>query len=419
MKNCRWLAALVLLEVESGRSLTESLAQAVKQCPKKDTGLLQELCFGVCRHYYTLMMIADSYLQKAMKVKDRDVYILLLIGLYQLTKMRVPTYAAISETVSAVNKKPWAKSVINGILRRFDRDKPSFPAHVNHPEWFVSEVKTAWPLQWQAILQGNDERPPLSLRVNQRQVSREAYLALLSNKQISAAIIPETKCGIQLAEPTDIENLPHFFDGYVSVQDGAAQLAVELLEVQSGMRVLDACAAPGGKTGYLAESADLAELIAIDQSEKRLKRVQENLTRLNLSATCITSDASAVHDWWDGQLFDRILVDAPCTASGVIRRHPDIKLLRKSSDLEDISRIQTKILGALWPLLKQDGRLIYTTCSIFPQENTKMVQNFLSHHSDAEEVPIEAIGIPCPVGRQILPGVSGMDGFYYARLRKK
>ena len=258
------------------------------------------------------------------------------------------------------------------------------------------------------------------LRVNLAMTTRDNYLALLSEKSIVGNQVNFCPAGILLDKPAPVESLPNFSAGWVSVQDGAAQLAAGLLDVQAGHRVLDVCAAPGGKTAHILElQPQISELVAVDIDGHRLSRIEENLRRLNLTATLITADAAKPDGWWDGKPFDRILLDAPCSATGVIRRHPDIKLLRRATDIPVLTELQQAILNAIWPLLQRGGILLYATCSVLKQENEHQVQKFLTAHKDAEALPIPAEwGIPCSNGRQILTGESTMDGFYYALILK-
>ena len=423
--NPRYIAVIILQNViESQHSLSESLAEELpKLKDPRDRAFVQALCFGVCRSYFRLDEIAKKLLQKPFKQKDQDVYLLILIGLYQMIEMRLPDYAAVSETVDTTKKlkKEWAKSLVNAVLRNYQRQQADFPeSHYSHPAWMIEKVQHDWPNDWQAILTANNQHPPLSLRVNQRKISREDYLKKLSDAEINAFPIPETSAGIYLETPMDVQDIPGFMQGEASVQDGAAQLAASLLQVQEKQRVLDACAAPGGKTSHILEAAPgEIDLIALDDDERRLSVVKENLQRLGLTATYICADAGDTAHWWDGQLFDRILLDAPCSATGVIRRHPDIKLLRRQSDISQMAEEQSRLLNALWPLLKSNGLLVYATCSVFPDENAQVVKNFINSNQDAKEEKIVAEwGAPCDVGRQILPGMHGMDGFYYVCLRK-
>jgi 16S rRNA (cytosine967-C5)-methyltransferase len=431
--NLRTAAARVIFEVVfRGYSLSDSLPSALAQIAEaRDQALVQTICYGVCRRYFFLNALLDGLLTTKLKSKDHDILALLLVGLYQLTDMRIPDYAAVGETVAAANdfKKAWAKGLINAVLRNYQRGAEELKkqaelnpsAFYSHPDWMIGKIKKYWPQQWQSILLANNEHPPFALRVNQRRGSRADYLKQLAQQNIEATAIPETQNGILLSTASRVENLPGFAAGCVSVQDGAAQLAAELLMLTPTLRVLDACAAPGGKTAHIAElEPELAELIALDRDEKRLAVVTENLARLQLSAVCVCSDAADTAAWWDGNSFDRILLDAPCSASGVIRRHPDIKLLRRPEDIENLVQEQWRLLTALWPLLKMGGVLVYSTCSLFPPENEKLIQRFLAEHADAEEIVIDqAVGEKRIVGRQILPGMHGMDGFYYARLQKR
>jgi 16S rRNA (cytosine967-C5)-methyltransferase len=414
--NIRASAAKIIFQIaEQGRSLSDALPEESKKfSDARDRALLQAICFGVCRWYFRLESQLKPFLQKPLKKKDHDIYILLLIGIFQLTEMNVPEYAAISETVNAT-KKLWAKKLINAVLRSVVRAGGVIPISFSHPDWFIQKIKQSYPDQWENILNANNQHPPFSLRVNTKKISRENYLKKISN----ATTIPETFSGIVLENPIDVKQLPGFSEGEISVQDGAAQLAAELLQLKKNQRVLDACAAPGGKTAHILEMADDIECIAIDKDADRCEKITENLKRLNLSATVLSQDASNIPAWWDGKPFDRILLDAPCSATGVIRRHPDIKLLRKESDLAAFTKEQLKLLKNLWPLLKKDGLLVYATCSIFPEENVDIIQAFLTEQTDAREEKIQAEwGLPCRVGRQILPGMHGMDGFYYAVLSR-
>jgi len=427
----RLLAAQIIEATLQGHSLSDTLEPALKQLKEaRDRAFVQALCYGVCRYYARLTAVLSCLLEKPMKAKDQDVNALLLLGLYQLMEMNVPAHAAIAETVNASRKlkKTWAPSLVNAVLRNYQRQaekirieqQQNLEIRYAHPAWWIDAIRQAWPTQWQDILTANNAHPPFALRVNQRHMDREAYLSELQKNNLSAAIIPETTHGIIVKTPISVDALPGWVSGEISVQDGAAQLAASLLRLAPKQRVLDACAAPGGKLTHLLESEPaLSEVIAIDKDKNRLSMVKENLSRLALQATCICHDVGDVTAWWDGQPFDRILLDVPCSASGVIRRHPDIKLLRQSSDITVLSGKQLALLEAVWPLLKPGGYLLYITCSIFPEENTGVLQTFFSSHADAKEDIITASwGIPCPIGRQILPGMHEMDGFYYARISR-
>jgi 16S rRNA (cytosine967-C5)-methyltransferase len=311
-------------------------------------------------------------------------------------------------------------------LRNLQRSAPALldkhaPAAANaHPDWLWQRLQHDWPQQADAIASANNAHPPMCLRINQTRTSVADYLAQLEAHGIGVETCTWAEGGIRLKTPLDVAALPGFADGLVSVQDEAAQLAAPLLAVEAGQRVLDACCAPGGKTGHILESQpQLAELWALDSSADRLRRVADNLARLQVSARLLTGDARSPDAWWDGQLFDRILLDAPCSGTGVIRRHPDIKLLRTAADITQLAALQHQLLDALWPLLAVGGVLVYATCSVLPEENTEVLADFLQTTPTAIEWPIEAgWGAPQPVGRQLLPTVDGCDGFFYARLRK-
>ena len=426
--NTRLIAARVLSRVlQDGQSLTAALDHAFLSIESgKDRAFIQALCYGVCRQFHRLDFVLSQLLDKPLK--DADVKALALVGLYQLNFMRVKPHAAVSETVLAVRKKPWAKSLINALLRTYLREQEGLEhradafqsAALSHPEWLIKHLEQDWPEQALSLLQENNLQPPMVLRVNLAKTSRENYLQRLIGQEIAAEAVSFCPSAITLDKPVPVEVLPGFADGLVSVQDTAAQLAAGLLDVQPGQRVLDVCAAPGGKTAHILESqAQLKELVAVDIDESRMQRVSENLQRLNLQAKLTVGDAAKPEDWWDGTLFERILLDAPCSALGVIRRHPDIKLLRRAEDIGPLQALQKSILQAVWPLLAPGGILLYATCSILKQENERQIQAFLAEHGDAVELPITADwGVAGVSGRQILTGESAMDGFYYARLSK-
>jgi len=424
--NIRLVAAKVLARVlQDGQSLTVALDNAFPAIDSaKDRAFIQALCYGVCRQYHRLDFILSQLLDKPLK--DTDVKALALVGLYQLKFMRVKPHAAVSETVLAARKKPWAKSLINAVLRTYLREQEGLEhkadkcqvAALSHPDWLIKRIEQDWPEQALAIFLENNQQPPMALRVNLSKTSREDYLQLLAGQGIAAESVSFCPSAIILDKPVPVDLLPGFAGGLVSVQDTAAQLAAGLLDVQPGHRVLDVCAAPGGKTAHILESQpQLKELVAVDIDESRMQRVGENLKRLNLQAKLVVGDAANPASWWDGQPFDRILLDAPCSALGVIRRHPDIKLLRRAEDIGQLQALQKSILQAVWPLLAPGGLLLYATCSILKQENEQQVQAFLAEHSDAVELPIDADwGTTGACGRQILTGDSAMDGFYYALL---
>lgn len=430
--DARGAAAAVLAEVlEAHRSLSEVLPPALAALPPRERGLAQELCYGVLRLGPRLDFLVARLVRKPLRGKDCDIHALLLIGLYQLLYMRVPPYAAVAGTAAAARelKKPWAVALVNGVLRNFQKAREALLAEAEcdevarsaHPAWLLKSLRTQRPDEWEAIVAGNNARAPMSLRVNQRMNPRDEYLALLRAADIDAAPAPHTEHGVSLSRACDVEELPGFREGRVSVQDAAAQIAAHLLDAQPGERVLDACAAPGGKTGHLLERQPaLKELVALDHDPQRMTRVHENLARLHLTAHSIVADAAAPATWWDGAHFDRILLDAPCAGIGVIRRHPDIKYLRRRDDIAALAETQSRMLDALWPLLRAGGKLVYATCSVLPEENELQIARFLQRHTDARERVIEAVwGRALSHGRLILPAEEGMDGFYYACLEKQ
>jgi 16S rRNA (cytosine967-C5)-methyltransferase len=426
--NTRLIASRILSHVlQDGQSLTSALESAFQAVESgKDKAFIQALCYGVCRTYHRLDFILSELLDKPLK--DQDVKALALVGLYQLKYMRVKPHAAVSETVLAARKKPWAKALINALLRSYLREQDNLEqkadnvqsAAVSHPDWLIKQIQEDWPQQAQQILHENNQQPPMALRVNLGRISTDQYLQQLSEQDIEAVVVSFCPSAIILDKPVAVDLLPGFAEGLVSVQDSAAQMAAGLLGVQAGHRVLDVCAAPGGKTAHILEQQpQLKELVAVDIDESRLQRIIDTLQRLKLSATLVVGDAASPQDWWDGQLFDRILLDAPCSALGVIRRHPDIKLLRRAEDIKPLQALQLNILHAVWPLLTPGGIMLYATCSILKQENEQQIEAFLAEHPDAVELPIVATwGFTGSHGRQIMTGESAMDGFYYARLGK-
>ena len=427
--NTRLIAAKVLTSViRDGQSLTAALNNTLGVVESdKDRAFIQALCYGVCRNFHRLDYILSQMLDKPLK--DLDVKALALIGLYQLKFMRVKSHAAVSETVLAARKKPWAKALINALLRSYLRGQEGFEqkadnvksALVSHPDWLIQQIEQDWPMQAQQIFQQNNEQPPMALRVNLANISQYQYLQKLRDQGIEAEAVSFCRSAILLNKPAVVDILPGFNEGWVSVQDTAAQLAAELLDVQIGHRVLDVCAAPGGKAAHILEhQPKVRELVAVDIDKLRLQRVNDNFQRLKLSAKLIVGDASKPEDWWDGQLFDRILLDVPCSALGVIRRHPDIKLLRRAEDINTLQVLQQRIMTAVWPLLAPGGIMLYATCSILKQENEQQIEAFLATNANAIEVPINADwGLVRRYGRQILTGESVMDGFYYALIRKE
>lgn len=429
--DARTAAAEALIQVLGmQRSLSAVLPVVLAGVPPRERGLVQELSYGVLRFGPRLEFLLARLMRKPLREQDQDIHCVLLIGLYQLLFTRMPAYAAVAGTVSVTRarNKPWAAGLVNGVLRGFQKNSAALLAEAEeddvaataHPAWLLARLCAGRPEHWHAIVAANNGRAPMSLRVNRRRMDRETYLAKLSAVGSMATPLSDVECGLALARPVDVEQLPGFEEGEVSVQDGGAQLAAGVLDAQAGERILDACAAPGGKTSHLLEwQPAIAGLTAVDHDGARMARVRENLTRLGLDAHLITADATDPASWWDGVPYDRILLDAPCAGLGVIRRHPDIKYLRRPDDIAKLAALQARLLDALWPLLRAGGKLVYVTCSVLPEENEAQIQRFLALHADAAEHVIAAAwGRPVQHGRLILPGEQGMDGFYYACLQK-
>ncbi|MGB1108888.1 MAG: 16S rRNA (cytosine(967)-C(5))-methyltransferase RsmB [Gammaproteobacteria bacterium] len=425
-------ARIVHQVIDSGRSV-DTLIRV------DDSGFVRALSFETLRWHHRLEAIALRLLQR--RPRNRDIIILRLIeiGLAQLIYLDVAGHAAINETVSAANalKQGRARGMINAVLRRFQRERDAIDqslaedaaARHGFPHWLAEAVARDWPEASEAILAASNERAPMTLRLNAARVSSDQYLDQLKAEGIGAKAAAGFPAAVILDEPVDVTALPGFADGLVSVQDLAAQQAAELLALDhppdQPIRVLDACAAPGGKTGHVAEKLSNGDsLIALDESAKRQELTRANLQRLGLDTEIKldiqSGDAARPDDWWDGQPFDRILLDAPCSATGVIRRHPDIKIHRRQSDISQLNHTQSALLEALWPLLKPGGRMIYATCSILRDENERRVLAFLEQHEDARLIDLDvAWGRARPAGRQVLPGDDDMDGFYYAGLLKQ
>ncbi|UST95547.1 16S rRNA (cytosine(967)-C(5))-methyltransferase RsmB [Pseudomonas siliginis] len=429
--NPRLAAAKALAAVLSGKaSLNSSLPTQLDKVEDRDRGFTQDLAFGTARWQPRLSALAEKLLQKPFKAADADVEALLLVGLYQLLYTRVPAHAAIGETVGCADKlkKPWAKGLLNAVLRNAQRESETIFAELErdpvvrtaHPRWLQKSLKAFWPEQWEAICAANNAHPPMILRVNRRHHSRDAYLALLGETGIAATPCVYSRDGIVLEAAADVRSLPGFAEGWISVQDEAAQMAADLLDLAPGQRVLDACCAPGGKTCHILEAEPaLAGVVAVDLEAKRLVRVKENLERLGLDAELIAADGRDIDKWWDGKPFQRILLDAPCSATGVIRRHPDIKLTRQPEDIVALAQLQGELLDAMWKTLEVGGILLYATCSTLPTENTEVIAAFLERTPGARELDLAtAAGIKQPHGRQLLAQQGGHDGFYYAKLIK-
>ena len=426
-------AQVVDAVVSGGRSLDRALAEHASKVSTRDQALLRNLSYGTLRNYWHLRAWIDGLLSRPLQQRDRCVNELLAVGLFQLSDTRIPDHAVVSETVEAARqlKRPKLAGLVNAILRRFLRERPdeqmpaTEEAEFDHPAWLIERLRTDWPDDWRAILAANNERAPMWLRTNPNHGSAADYLARLQAADIEAETHAALPQAVRLLEPQSVDGLPGFFDGHASVQDAAAQLAAPWLLTGIKGRVLDACAAPGGKSGHLLEiGGNEINLTSLDSDQERLEGVSQNLQRLGLSATICCGDASITEEWWDGQPFDAILLDAPCSASGVIRRHPDIKHLRRPDDIPALAAIQFAILGALWPTLKCGGRLLYVTCSTLAAENDEVVSRFIAAHDDAREIDvlqnnnIRDLMRDMACGHQLLPGTAGMDGFYFACLEK-
>lgn len=417
--------------VQQGRSLTEAIGPLRGRLgERRDAALLQELCYGTLRWYGWLQVLVAKFMPRPLRGRDQDIQLLILLGIYQLLYTRIPPHAAISTSVELARTlgKDWATGLINGVLRHCVRQLDEITATLETttpvchamPGWLLHSLQTAYPDQWPAVLDAGQERPPLALRVNLRRLSRDDYLARLKTAGIEAVPIAHTASGLVLRSPMEAEEIPGFLGGEVSVQDGGAQLAPALLDVQAGQLVLDACAAPGGKTGHILETAPPGvSLFAVDKDPSRLQRVKDNLDRLGLRAALFLGDITDPGGAWAEKSYDRILLDVPCSATGVIRRHPDIKVLRRPEDILSLSDQQRRILEAVWPLLAPGGRLLYLTCSLLPEENELQMAAFLQRHPEAREIGLQADwGQARRLGRQILPGEAGMDGFYFACVEK-
>lgn len=422
----RSAAAQAVAAVLSGRSLDDALPLLETRFSPGDRSLLRALTYGALRDHGRLSALARRMLKSAQQT-DPLVLALIDVGLFQLRSMRVSPHAAVNETVLAcdVLGQPKSRSLVNALLRRFQREREALEASVerdetarfSHPYWLIDNLRRDWPEHWEALLAQNDTPGPMTLRVNRRQQDRDTYRTRLATAGFNARTVDGAPDALVLEHAQPVERLPGFTDGAVSVQDAAAQLAVELLQAEPGQQVLDACGAPGGKAAHLLERADV-NLLVLDRDAQRLGRVNDTLARLSLRAEVQACDAALLRDRWSGPRFDRILLDAPCSGTGVIRRHPDIKWLRRPDDIPRMAAEQLRLLSALWPLLAPGGRLVYATCSTLAAEGEDVIRKFFPTQADAKHEPIEAgWGEARRFGRRIAPG-GDLDGFYYAVLRK-
>ncbi|MHB1671359.1 MAG: 16S rRNA (cytosine(967)-C(5))-methyltransferase RsmB [Acidiferrobacter sp.] len=418
--NLRARATRAVAAVLGGRALDAALDEDRVRHGRHP--LVEELAIGTIRHTPRLLALAAPLLKRPFRKADQDLQALILVGLYQARFMATPIPVAVSEAVATteVLGKPWAKGVVNAVLRAAAaKNDASTRDDPNHPEWLVARLKAAWPDTWRAILAANDERAPLTLRVDTERVTRTEYLQRLALGGVSAHAHPLVETAVILAHGAQVLELPGFKEGLVTVQDAAAQLAAPLLAACAGDAVLDACAAPGGKTGHIAQSAPQAHVTAVDYDPARVARLRQTVERLGCDARVrvltqdLTTDPLA-------DRFQRILIDAPCSATGVIRRHPDIKLHRRASDLTPLRLAQARLLDRLWQNLAPGGTMVYATCSVLPEENEEQILAFLERTPDAREDPWSfGAGRRARTGWQFLPGESGMDGFYYARLVRR
>ena len=415
-------ASQVVCQVLGGRNLNQVLSMALQSAPgltPQQRGALQDLSYGTLRFYGQLVKVLEQLLRQPLQ--DEHVRCLLLVALYQLQYSKAVPYAVVDHAVRAAQKiNIKTGGLVNAVLRNFLRQRESLlkvaasneEGRYSYPQWWIDQVRAQYGERTEAILLAGNHHPPMTLRVNRNRISTTDYLALLAQHDIQARLISPD--AVLLERPLPVDKLPGFADGLISVQDAGAQYAAHLLDVQDGMRVLDACAAPGGKSTHLLELAQI-DLLALDKDEKRLQRVGENLQRLQLHAELRCGDAAQPGDWWDGRLFQRILADVPCSASGVVRRHPDIKWLRRPTDIDGFAQQQLFILNALWQLLERGGKLLYATCSLFAQENQQVIHTFLKQHEDAQPLPLSVSGLK---EGQLLPD-DQHDGFFYALLHKQ
>ncbi|RKS85967.1 16S rRNA m(5)C-967 methyltransferase [Orbus hercynius] len=417
--NLRALCAQAILEVlEHGASLSQPLNSYANKVNDKDRALMQEICFGIMRMLPELEFYVQNLMDKVFTGKNRVVHYLLLVGLYQILYTRIPEHAAASETVNGVVvlKKQQLKGVVNGVLRSFLRQKTElneqFKQQGNtslHPNWLLTRIKHAYPDSWQTIINANNQRPPMWIRVNKQHDCVKEYQQKLHTKGIDTLTDNNLDCALRVVLPVPVNQLPDFELGAATVQDLSAQHAAYLLAPQDHETILDLCAAPGGKTTHILELAPQAQVLAVDIDSERVKRIHQNLKRLKLRAEVKIGDGLTPEQWCENQQFDRILLDAPCSATGVIRRHPDIKWLRRDSDIAELAKLQYQILVNIWPYLKSGGILVYATCSILPDENSAQILRFLADHDNAKQVGEM---------QQYLPDENGGDGFFYTKLQK-
>lgn len=430
MTDTRALAAQALADVAlRGASLRDAMERyAPRLADGRDRALLMALLSDGARWWLRFDPVMDRLLDKPLRQKEPAVHALLVLGLVQLEILELPDYAAVAATVQAAKalQRPRLAGLVNAVLRRWQRERAELLAALDaqpqtrhaHPAWLAQAIARDWPGRGDAVMAADNVEPPLMLRVNRRRTARESLVERLRSDGYTAQAHAWLADGIVLPHSTDVTRLPGFAAGEFAVQDGAAQIAADLADVRDGMRVLDACAAPGGKACHLLERADVA-LTAVEFDAQRARRISQNLDRLGLAATLVVGDAAEPSAWWDGRPFERILIDAPCSATGVLRRRPDVRLHRRESDIAPMVAQQQRILAALWPLLAPGGRLVYVTCSLLRAENEAVVQGWLDGRADARAAAFSLpAGQPAAVGWQVLPGDGDLDGMYYAVLDK-
>lgn len=413
--------------LDQGLNLAESpaLQDSVKD---RDLSMARHLAYGVLRWLTALDWLAQQLLSKPIKQRDSDIQRLILLGLYQLWQDETADHAAIHEAAECarLQAKPWAVGLINAVLRRFQREREHWLEQLAqqeerfaHPRWMLRQIQGDWPDDWQKIVHANNQPGALWLRINRNGPERISVVERLEDQGFEVQNHPFASDAIHISPAAHVNTLTGFDTGHFSVQDPAAQLAADLLDVKTGMRVLDACAAPGGKTCHLLERTPGIQVTAVDLNAHRIDLIRQNLKRLKLNCTLVTGDAAEPETWWDHVPFQRILLDAPCSASGVIRRHPEIKHLRQADQVISAVHLQQRLLRQLWPLLEVGGILVYATCSVFKDENRHQINNFVAQQENAvEQAANVAWGYSQQPGRQIFPGDEDMDGFYYAVVRK-